>query len=175
MPGPRIPRGLTRRNPKPNLHRRVHHLAFVRQLPLCSLRKSSAVRGRACADGNRWRCRHEARRSLRRSSVHRLPCETASDRRAQLLVCAPHRSCQCGFAAVDHIGRFKGRGAYCLSGATTNRSDEGLLRAAPAPPEQILTADIDEISRDQRPQRVHSNAGVAARLRFKNRAAGKRR
>ena len=33
MPAPRIPRTVARGKPKPNLHRRVQHLAFVRQLP----------------------------------------------------------------------------------------------------------------------------------------------
>ena len=33
MPAPRIPRTVTRNKPKPNLHRRGQHLAFVRQLP----------------------------------------------------------------------------------------------------------------------------------------------
>jgi hypothetical protein len=45
---------------------------------------------------------------------------------------------------VDDIGRYKGRRAHCLSGATADRSGEGIwLREAPSP-EQILTAGVDD-------------------------------
>jgi hypothetical protein len=33
MPATRIPRSVVRHKPKPDLHRRVQHLAFLRQLP----------------------------------------------------------------------------------------------------------------------------------------------
>jgi len=62
--------------------------------------------------------------------VDHLSRETASGRRAYLLVRAPHRSSQCSFAVV--IGRCRGRGTHCLSGAATDQSGEGMqLRGAP--------------------------------------------
>jgi hypothetical protein len=118
--------------------------SFCPSAPLRRLWQSRAIRRRACAHRNRWWCGDEAGRSLRRSSVHDLPCETASDRRAYLLVRAPHRSSQCGLAAVDYISRYKGRGAHCLSGATADQSGEGIwLRATPSP-EQIFATGIDD-------------------------------
>src|SRR5215470_2096211 len=54
MPAPRIPRSLTPRKSKPDLRRRVHHLAFVRQLPCVACRKaapSEAAHVRTGADG----------------------------------------------------------------------------------------------------------------------------
>jgi hypothetical protein len=131
MPAPRIPRPVAHGKPKPNLRRRVQHLAFVRQLPCVTCGKaapSDAAHVRTGTDGG-----IEAGRSLRRSSVHRLPCEAASGRRACLLVRAPHRSSQCGFAAVDCVIRCRGRGAHRLSGATTDQSGEGIwLRDTPS-------------------------------------------
>src|SRR6516162_5921065 len=79
------------------------------------------------------------------SSVHRLPCKTASGRRAYLLVRTPYRSSQRGFAVVDCIGRYRSRGPHCLSGATTDQSGECLwLRDTPylqnrSPPPALIT------------------------------------
>jgi hypothetical protein len=41
MPAPRIPRTLVRSKAKPNLRRRVEHLAFVRQLPCVACGKAA--------------------------------------------------------------------------------------------------------------------------------------
>jgi len=41
MPAPRIPRTITRSKPKPNSHRRLQHLAFVRQLPCIACGKAA--------------------------------------------------------------------------------------------------------------------------------------
>jgi hypothetical protein len=41
MPAPRIPRTIARRKSKPDLRRRVQHLAFVRQLPCVACGKSA--------------------------------------------------------------------------------------------------------------------------------------
>ena len=41
MPAPRIPRAVPRGKRKPNLRRRVHHLAFVRQLPCVACGKAA--------------------------------------------------------------------------------------------------------------------------------------
>jgi hypothetical protein len=41
MPVPRIPRTLSLDKPKPNLRRRVRHLAFVRQLPCVACGKAA--------------------------------------------------------------------------------------------------------------------------------------
>src|SRR5215471_12538252 len=41
MPAPRIPRSVARRKPKPNLHRCVQHLAFLRQLPCVACGKAA--------------------------------------------------------------------------------------------------------------------------------------
>ena len=117
---------------------------FYPSSPLRGLRQSSAIRGRACTDRNRWWYRDEAGRSLRRSVVHSLPCETTSDRRAFLLVTTPHRSSQRGIAVVDCIGRCKGRGAHCVSRAPRHQSGEGIwLKAA-----LYLTSRTDPRSRD---------------------------
>ena len=54
MPAPRIPRTIARRKSKPNLRRRVHHLAFVRQLPCVACGKaapSEAAHVRTGTDG----------------------------------------------------------------------------------------------------------------------------
>ena len=54
MPVPRIPRTVPRRKPKPNLRRRGHHLAFVRQLPCVACGKaapSDAAHVRTGTDG----------------------------------------------------------------------------------------------------------------------------
>jgi hypothetical protein len=54
MPAPRIPRTVARHRPKPNLHRRVQHLAFVRQLPCAACGKpapSEAAHVRTGTDG----------------------------------------------------------------------------------------------------------------------------
>ena len=54
MPAPRIPRPVARGKPKPNLHRRVQHLAFVRQLPCVTCGKaapSDAAHLRTGTDG----------------------------------------------------------------------------------------------------------------------------
>jgi hypothetical protein len=54
MPAPRIPRAVARGRPKPNLRRRVHHLAFVRQLPCVACGKaapSDAAHVRIGTDG----------------------------------------------------------------------------------------------------------------------------
>ena len=54
MPAPRIPRSLTPRKSKPNLRRRVQHLAFVRQLPCVACGKaapSEAAHVRTGTDG----------------------------------------------------------------------------------------------------------------------------
>jgi len=98
---------------------------FSPSASVCRLRQSSAIRGRACAYGNRWWCRGEAGRSLRRSTVHDMPCETASDGRAYVLVRTPYRSPQRVIAPMDHIRRSTGRGAHCLSGATTRQFGDG--------------------------------------------------
>jgi hypothetical protein len=46
---------------------------------------------------------------------------------------------------VDCIIRSRGRGAHCLSGATTDQSDEARwLRERTIPPEQFFTAGIDQ-------------------------------
>ena len=54
MPAPRIPRPVARGKPKPNLRRRVQHLAFVRQLPCVACGKaalSDAAHVRIGTDG----------------------------------------------------------------------------------------------------------------------------
>jgi hypothetical protein len=54
MPAPRIPRPVAPRKPKPNLRRRVQHLAFVRQLPCVACGKaapSDAAHVRRGTDG----------------------------------------------------------------------------------------------------------------------------
>ena len=54
MPVPRIPRSLTRRKSKPDLRRRMRHLAFVRQLPCVACGKaapSEAAHVRTATDG----------------------------------------------------------------------------------------------------------------------------
>jgi hypothetical protein len=54
MPAPRIPRPAGRGKPKPNLRRRVQHLAFVRQLPCVACGKaapSDAAHVRTGTDG----------------------------------------------------------------------------------------------------------------------------
>jgi hypothetical protein len=54
MPAPRIPRSLTPRKSKPDLRRRVQHLAFVRQLPCVACGKaapSEAAHVRTGTDG----------------------------------------------------------------------------------------------------------------------------
>jgi hypothetical protein len=46
---------------------------------------------------------------------------------------------------VDYIIRCRGRGAHCLSGATTDQSGEARWRRERTiPPEQFLTAGIDQ-------------------------------
>jgi hypothetical protein len=52
----RISRPLARSKPKPSLRRQVQHLRLCPSAPLRSLRQSSAIRGRARADRNRWWC-----------------------------------------------------------------------------------------------------------------------
>src|SRR5215472_1456242 len=54
MPAPRIPRSITRHKPKPDSHRRVQHLTFLRQLPCVACGKaapSEAAHVRTGADG----------------------------------------------------------------------------------------------------------------------------
>ena len=54
MPAPRIPHVVTRRKSKPDLRRRVQHLAFVRQLPCVACGKaapSEAAHVRIGTDG----------------------------------------------------------------------------------------------------------------------------
>ena len=54
MPAPRITRPVARGKPKPNLRRRVQHLAFVRQLPCVTCGKaapSDAAHVRTGTDG----------------------------------------------------------------------------------------------------------------------------
>ena len=54
MPAPRIPRAVPRGKRKPNLRGRVHHLAFVRQLPCVACGKaapSDAAHVRIGTDG----------------------------------------------------------------------------------------------------------------------------
>jgi hypothetical protein len=54
MPAARIPRSLARHKPKPNPHRRVQHLAFLRQLPCIACGKaapSEAAHVRTGTDG----------------------------------------------------------------------------------------------------------------------------
>jgi hypothetical protein len=54
MPAPRIPRSLTRCKSKPDLGRRLQHLAFIRQLPCVSCGKaapSEAAHVRTGTDG----------------------------------------------------------------------------------------------------------------------------
>jgi hypothetical protein len=54
MPAPRIPRPVARDKPKPDLRRRVQHLAFVRQLPCVACGKaapSEAAHVRTGTDG----------------------------------------------------------------------------------------------------------------------------
>jgi hypothetical protein len=54
MPAPRIPRAVARRKFKPDLRRRVKHLAFVRQLPCVACGKaapSQAAHVRTGTDG----------------------------------------------------------------------------------------------------------------------------
>src|SRR5262245_18570134 len=41
MPAPRIPRPMTRHKRKPDFHRRVQHLAFIRQLPCVACGKAA--------------------------------------------------------------------------------------------------------------------------------------
>ena len=109
--------------------------------PASPAAKRRLRRPRMCGPGPGW-FRGEASRPLRRPVVRCLPCKTASDRRASLLVCAPDRSSQCGAAAMDNIDRHKGWRAHCVSGASTNRSvkaiwlrdrTSALERIGPAP------------------------------------------
>jgi hypothetical protein len=93
---------------------------------VCRLRQGSAIGSRRCAYSNRRRRRDVADRSLRRSTVHDMPRGTASARRAFVLVRAPHRSRKRVIAPMDYLGRSKGRGTHCLSGATTHQSGEGI-------------------------------------------------
>jgi hypothetical protein len=126
MPTSRIPKTMARGKPKPNLHRRGQHLAFVRQLPCVACGKaapSEAAHVRTATDGG---VGMKPTGSLRRSPVHDMPCETASDGRASLLVRTPHRSPQRVIAPMDDIGRSKSRGAHCLSGATIHQSGDGI-------------------------------------------------
>src|ERR1700746_1131659 len=54
MAAPRIPRTVTRHKPKPNLYRRLQHLAFVRQLPCVACGRpapSEAAHVRTGTDG----------------------------------------------------------------------------------------------------------------------------
>ena len=53
MPAPRIPRIAARRKSKPDLRRRLHHLAFVRQLPCvaCGRAAPSEAHVRTGTDG----------------------------------------------------------------------------------------------------------------------------
>jgi len=54
MPTSRIPKTMARGKPKPNLHRRGQHLAFLRQLPCVACGKaapSEAAHVRTAADG----------------------------------------------------------------------------------------------------------------------------
>jgi hypothetical protein len=54
MPAPRIPRTVSTRKSKPNLHRRGQHLAFIRQLPCVACGKaapSEAAHVRTGTDG----------------------------------------------------------------------------------------------------------------------------
>ena len=54
MPAPRIPRAIDRRESKPNLRKRLQHLAFVRQLPCVACGKaapSQAAHVRTGTDG----------------------------------------------------------------------------------------------------------------------------
>src|SRR6267142_6520378 len=54
MPAARIPRSVARGKPKPNLHRRLQHLDFVRQLPCVACGKappSDAAHVRTGTDG----------------------------------------------------------------------------------------------------------------------------
>ena len=52
----RISRPLARSKPKPSLRRQVQQLRLCPSAALRSLRQSSAIRGRARADRNRWWC-----------------------------------------------------------------------------------------------------------------------
>ena len=93
----------------------------------------------------------KAGRPLRRSAMCHLPCETASDRRAFLLVTTPHRSSQRGIAVVDCIGRCKGRGAHCVSRAPKHQCGEGIwLKAALyLTSRQILSAVMEQIAQNR--------------------------
>ena len=126
MPTARIPKTKARGKPKPNLDRRGQHLVFVRQLPCVACGKaapSEAAHACTATDGGVG-MKPTDRYAV--PLVQDMPCETASDGRAFLLVRAPHRSPQRVIAPMDYIGRSKGRGAHCLSGATTHRSGQGI-------------------------------------------------
>jgi hypothetical protein len=100
MPAPRIPRTIARVKPKPSLRRRGAHLAFVRLLPCVACGKAGHQTPPMCVP-EAMAVQDKAGRSLRRSSVRRLSCETASGWRAYLLVRAAHRSGKRSFAVVD--------------------------------------------------------------------------
>ena len=127
MPASRIPKTIARGKPKPNLHRRGRqHLAFVRQLPCVACGKAAPSEAAHVRTGTDSGGRDQAGRSLRGTAVLRLSHKTASDWRAYLLVRTPHRSSQCGFAAMDGVVRHSGRAAHYLSGTPTDRSLESL-------------------------------------------------
>jgi hypothetical protein len=124
MPTARIPKTKARGKPKPNLDRRGQHLVFVRQLPCVACGKaapSEAAHACTATDGGVG-MKPTDRYAV--PLVQDMPCETASDGRAFLLVRAPHRSPQRVIAPMDDIGRPKGREAHCLSGATIHQSGD---------------------------------------------------
>jgi hypothetical protein len=90
---------------------RAAALGFCTSASVRRLRQRSAIRRRACAYSNRWRRRDEAGRSLHRSTVHDMPCETAPDGGAFLLVRTAHRSPQRVIAPMDYIDRCKRPGS----------------------------------------------------------------
>jgi hypothetical protein len=73
MPAFRIPRTIARRKSKPDLRRLVQHLAFVRWLPCVACGKVAPSEAAHVRTGTAGGVGGEAGRSLRRTSVHRLP------------------------------------------------------------------------------------------------------
>jgi hypothetical protein len=134
MPVPRIPRTIGRGKPKPNLRSRVAHLAFVRQLSCVACGKAAPSEAAHVRTGTHGGA------GMKPGDRFAVPlcatCHAKQHRIGELTFwSAPHRSSQRGFAAVDCIARYGGRGAHGVSRATTNRPGEGIwLRDQPGIP-----------------------------------------
>jgi hypothetical protein len=123
---PRIPRTPARTKPKPNLRRRVQHLAFARQLPCVACGKAAPSEAAHVRTGT------DSGVGIKPGDRYTVPlcsgCHARQHRIGELTFWSALRTdpSQCSFAAVDHVVRYNGWGAHCLSGATTDRSLEGI-------------------------------------------------